>query len=58
VNTTKSSVRKDFAMARELMRLANDQMKNHVFNSDDAQEIANELIAAVTTFAQWVEEQN
>ena len=55
--TTKSQVRSDFRYARFLMRQADDVMKSGSTDFEDMESIANEMIAAASTFAQWVEEQ-
>lgn len=55
--TTKSQVRSDFKYAREMMRQADAVMRSSSKNFEDMESIANELIAAASTFAQWVEEQ-
>lgn len=54
---TKSNVRSNFKHARGLMRLADDIMKQAQPDLDDMQVIANELIACVATFAEYVEQQ-
>jgi hypothetical protein len=56
--TSKGTVRSDFKHVRELMRQAEALMgkQNRNWNQEEAEEIANELIAAVTTFSQYVEE--
>lgn len=56
MNTTKGLVRRDFTMARELMRQADAAMTANSADFDDLQAIANEMIACVATFAQWVED--
>lgn len=53
--TSKGSVRSDFRYARDLMRQAETLMRN--WDQKEADDIANNLIAAVTTFAQYVEDQ-
>ena len=55
--TTKSQVRSDFKYAREMMRQADAAMKSGSTDFEDMESIANEMIAAASTFAQWVEEQ-
>lgn len=55
--TTKRSVRSDFKYARELMRQADYAMKSGSRDFDDLESIANELIACVATFSQWIEDQ-
>lgn len=55
--TTKSHVRSDFRYAREMMRQADAAMKSGSADFEDMESIANELIAAASTFAQWIEEQ-
>jgi hypothetical protein len=56
---SRKEVRQDFTRARELMRRADEMMdmKNDMkWDSAVAEQIANELIAAVTTFAAFSEE--
>lgn len=55
--TTKKNVRSDFRYARELMRQADQAMTANRSDFDNLDEIANELIACVATFSQWIEEQ-
>ena len=54
---TKSDVRKDFQYIRSLLQQANFQMNNQNFKPAEAEEIANDLIAAATNFLVWVEQQ-
>jgi len=54
---TKSDVRKDFQYIRSLLQQANFQMNNKNFKAGEAEEIANDLIAAATNFLMWVEQQ-
>lgn len=54
--TTKKRVRSDFSHARYLMRLADQTLRTDEPDWDDAETIANELIACVATFAQYIEE--
>lgn len=61
METTKSQVRSDFKYARELMRQADAAMRSYrpvpgENDYEDMRAIANELIACVATFEQWVEE--
>ncbi len=59
---SRSAVRQDFARTRDLMRLASEMMTDarantgNVWNQIEAENIANELIAAVTTFSLYVEQ--
>ena len=53
---TKDDVRSNFKHARGLMRAADDIMKQTQPDLDDMQAIANELIACVATFAEYVEQ--
>ena len=58
---TKSQVRKDFKYARELMREADRIMRSYSSewnyrDFDEAEGIANEMIAAIGTFYAWVED--
>ena len=56
---SRKEVRQDFTRARELMRRADEMMdmKNDLkWDVAVAEQIANELIAAVTTFAAFGEE--
>ena len=55
--TSKGSVRSDFRYVRDLMRQAETLMQNRNWDQKEADDIANNLIAAVTTFAQYVEDQ-
>jgi len=56
---TKGRVRSDFAYARHLMRLAEEVLKNNEITdfseSSEAGQIANELVASVGTFTEWLE---
>ena len=55
--TTKTQVRSNFKHARYLMRVAEQVMTSEEpFDADYQQMVANELIASVATFAQWVED--
>ena len=56
-SVTKSNVRSDFRYARELMRQADAAMKANSTDFHDLESIANELIACVATFSQWIEDQ-
>ena len=56
MSTTKKQVRSDFTYARHLMRLAEQAMANPETDWEDTQAIANELIASVATFSQYVED--
>jgi hypothetical protein len=63
MDTTKSQVRSDFKHARELMRQADAFMKDYRHEPgqdfsefEDMRAVANELIACVATFSQWVED--
>ena len=55
---TKARVRSDFAYARRLMQLADAIMKGKTITDfsegSEAGQIANELIASVGTFTEWV----
>ena len=59
---SRTAVRQDFARTRDLMKLANEMMTDarantgSVWNQSEAENIANELIAAVTTFSSYVEQ--
>jgi len=56
--TTKTQVRSDFKHARYLMRVAEQVMTAQTpYNAEYQQMIANELMASVATFTQWVEDQ-
>lgn len=56
---TKSSVRKEFTYLRSLLQDADKIMKvsNKWFDKERAEELANEIIASATVFAEWVDEQ-
>jgi len=56
MNTSKTRVRRNFTHARELMRQA-EQMMVRTPNPEDMEAVANELIACVATFSEWIEEQ-
>ncbi len=57
---TKSDVRSGFKYARELMQEANKMMKDKTItdftNDSDFGQLANELIASVTTLQCWLDE--
>ena len=59
--TTKGQVRSDFAYARKLMRMAEEMMKDKSITDfsepSEIGQIANEMVASVGTFSQWVNEQ-
>ena len=59
--TTKDQVRRDFTYARMLMRKADEIMKDKSIvdfaESSEAGQIANEMVACVNTFSQWVNDQ-
>lgn len=62
MKTTKSQVRSGFKYARELMRQAEEILKDSKNLTDFSEgseigQIANELIASVAFLAQWREEQ-
>jgi hypothetical protein len=54
--TPKFAVRSNFKYAREMMRLAEEAMRSNSTDFDRMEEIANEMMACVATFAQYVEE--
>lgn len=56
---TKGSVRKEFTYLRSLLQDADKMMKvsNKWFDKERAEELANEIIASATVFAEWVDEQ-
>ena len=59
----KSQVRSDFSYARRMMQLAEKIMRDSKNVSDwsesgEAGQIALELVASASAFAQWVEEMN
>jgi len=58
--TTKSEVRSDFAYARKLMQRANELLKDKTITdfseSSEIGQIANELVASVSTFQQYLDE--
>lgn len=56
---TKASVRKEFTYLRSLLQDADKIMKvsNKWFDKERAEELANEIIASATVFAEWVDEQ-
>jgi hypothetical protein len=59
--TTKADVRKDFAYARQMMTLADKMMKDKTIadysESSEIGQVALELVASVSTFLQWINEQ-
>jgi hypothetical protein len=59
--TTKANVRKDFAHARYLMKIASEMMSSKEITdyseSSDFGQIANELVASVNTLQVWLDEQ-
>jgi hypothetical protein len=61
MKTTKAQVRSDFAYARLMMSKANDIMKDKTITdfseSSEAGQVALELVASVSTFMQWLDEQ-
>jgi hypothetical protein len=61
MTTTKAQVRNDFTYARLMMSKANDIMKDKTITdfseSSEAGQVALELVASVSTFMQWLEEQ-
>ena len=59
----KGQVRSDFTYARKMMKLAEQIMKDSKNVTDwsesgEAGQIALELVASASAFAQWVEEMN
>jgi hypothetical protein len=54
---TKASVRWESKYIRELLRQVEDTLSAKALDLEDAEELANELIASATVFAQWVNEQ-
>lgn len=56
---TKGSVRKEFSYLRSFLQDADKMMKisNKWFDKERAEELANEIIASATVFAEWVDEQ-
>lgn len=56
---TKGSVRKEFTYLRSLLQDADKMMKvsGKWFDKERAEELANEIIASATVFAEWVDEQ-
>ena len=59
--TTKSQVRSNFSHARYLMTLADKMMKDKTITDfsepSDFGQIANELVACVSTLQVWLDEQ-
>jgi hypothetical protein len=61
-HTTKSDVRSNFKYARELMKQANQIMKDSknitdFTNDSDAGQLCNELVASVGAFQDWLDTQ-
>jgi hypothetical protein len=54
---TKAGVRAESKYIRELLRQVEDALSAKALDLEDAEELANELIASATVFAQWVNEQ-
>ena len=52
----KFAVRGNFKYAREMMQIADEAMRTNSTDFDRMEEIANEMMACVATFAQYVEE--
>jgi hypothetical protein len=55
-NIPKFAVRGNFKYAREMMVLADEAMRSNSTDYERMEEIANEMMACVATFAQYVEE--
>ena len=54
---TKKDVRSEFKYCRDLMRQADEAMKNPDIDLSDAESIALELSASSSVFFCWVEQQ-
>jgi len=54
---TKADVRTEFTYTRELLRLATATLTEKNLDIENARELANELIASATVYAEWVSEQ-
>ena len=54
IKVTKSRVRNDFKHARYLMRLADDAMKEAEYDFEGMESLANELVACMATFEEWI----
>ena len=54
--TSKAQVGAESTYIRELLRQVDNTLKNEL-DLDDAEQLANELIASATVFASWVSEQ-
>jgi hypothetical protein len=52
----KFAVRGNFKYAQEMMRQAEEAMRTNSTDYEDMEAIANEMMAAVASFAQYVEE--
>lgn len=57
MNVTKTNVRRDFQYARLMMRQAEAALRSDSRDFDDLESIANELLASVATFAEYIEQQ-
>ena len=55
--TSKAQVRAESTYIRELLRQIDETLKGDLQDPEDAEQLANELIASATVFAQWVNEQ-
>ena len=53
---TKTNVRRDFQYARLMMRQAEAALRSDSRDFDDLESIANELLASVSTFAEYIEQ--
>lgn len=54
---SKTDVRWESKYIRELLRQVEDTLNSKTLDLVDADELANELIASATVFAEWVNEQ-
>ena len=55
--TTKQQVRAESTYIRELLRQVDNTLKGNTLDLEDAEQLANELIASATVFAQYISEQ-
>lgn len=55
--TTKAQVRAESTYIRELLRQVDATLKADTLDLEDAEQLANELIASATVFTAWLNEQ-
>lgn len=55
--TTKAQVRAESTYIRELLRQVDNTLKSDTLDLEDAEQLANELVASATVFTEWLNEQ-